>query len=231
MWGHFLLMTYSRLSRLRISVFAARRLGALPLILGVASCNGMIGKPDVYDVTPAQAYQLLSNVDFDRKESRPFGHMKVTVTGEPEKSVTWTAEWIVCKLGITPVESAKSQISVSCSGGENERGVDGMLVSNSRLEVIEQIDATLKQRPYDPKLADGSTAFGWPADTVHHDGMAEAKGEALGTMSNMAAQDDELAKQAAQRTSEPATATAPQSDVPFGQPDPNGGKPTADAAN
>ncbi len=207
------------------------RLAIVPLMLTLAGCNGALGRPDVYNIAPSQAYQLLTNVDLARTSDRPFGAMKVTITGEPDKSVTWTGEWIVCTIGIAPVESTKSQISVSCNGGENERGVEGMIVTNTRLEVIEQIDAVLKQRPYDKRLADGTTAFGWPADPAHHAGMSEARSDALGTMSNIAAQDEALEKEAAQRKANPAASANPQSDVPFGQADPDAGKPAMNSGN
>jgi hypothetical protein len=50
----------------------------------------------------------------------------------------------------------------------------------TRVRVIELVDATLRDRPFDPKkAADGSTAAFWPRDVIDHGTIGTAAAKAL----------------------------------------------------
>ena len=58
-----------------------------------------------------------------------------------------------------------------CNGGGAGDGAAAGLVSGmDRKALIEHIDATLDKRPFDVRLAQGSTASGWPSDARQPDG-------------------------------------------------------------
>ena len=57
-----------------------------------------------------------------------------------------------------------------------------------RNHVIELVDATLKDRAFDPQKADGATAAFWPKDVVDHGNLATAAAKALEMNREMAEQ-------------------------------------------
>jgi len=48
-----------------------------------------------------------------------------------------------------------------------------------RNRVIELVDATLNDRPFDPQKADGATAAFWPEDVIDHGNLGTAAAMAL----------------------------------------------------
>ena len=56
----------------------------------------------------------------------------------------------------------------------------------TRTAVIEQVDSTLKNRPFDVELAQGATAYRWPEDTVHHADLNESIGNAVKMQGDLA---------------------------------------------
>jgi hypothetical protein len=71
-------------------------------------------------------------------------------------------------------------MDVSCrGGGASDGAAAGLVVKMIRNRVIELVDATLKDRPFDPKKADGATADFWPKDVIDHGNLATAAAKAL----------------------------------------------------
>ena len=86
-----------------------------------------------------------------------------------------------CEANIAPEGADKSRLTAYCDGGGAGSGAAaGMLMGMTRRALIEHIDATLEKRPFDVKLAQGSTASGWPSDARQPDGtLGTAMGESL----------------------------------------------------
>ena len=75
---------------------------------------------------------------------------------------------------------AGTGVSAGAGAGAGAGAAAGMLMAMKRKALIEHIDATLDKRPYEFKLAQGSTASGWPQDARQADGsLGAAMGGAL----------------------------------------------------
>ena len=146
-------------------------------------------KPQPADdyVMPVQnAYAKLSSVKItpSSKDGMMFS-LKTDVTGNGSDKVVWSAGGSMasfrCELGLAPVEKKPDQthVTVNCNGGSASDGAAAGMVHNMmRNRVIEMVDATLNDRPFDAYRAKGETASRWPGDGV--DGsLGTAVGEAL----------------------------------------------------
>jgi hypothetical protein len=153
---------------------------AAPLLFATAGC--LFGEPNVYSMPAAEAYRRLASVRIEPSGSGPFGMLETIVTRSPPHRVTWTGTQsgggmggYRCGLTVTPVDDASSRVDVSCNGGGAGSGAAAGLESNLiRKRVIEQVDATLTGRDFDPRRANGATAAGWPADVVDHGTLGDA---------------------------------------------------------
>src|SRR5688500_15556866 len=68
-----------------------------------------------------------------------------------------------CDATIVPVSDTSSRVDLACGSRAAGGGVSSpMEVNQTRKALIELIDSTLEGRPYDHRLARGSTAAGWP---------------------------------------------------------------------
>jgi hypothetical protein len=152
---------------------------ALPL----AGCD-FFGKPNVYKMPVARAYQKLMAVTIKPSGNGPFYRLDTDTAGNRNKSVEWTAKGSharhFCVASLTPLEAEQTRVDVSCKGSSPSDGAAaGLVVKMIRKRVIELVDATLKDRPFDPQKADGSTAAFWPDDVIDHGNMATAAARAL----------------------------------------------------
>ena len=127
--------------------------------------------------------------------------LETETSGKRNESVECAAKGshasLRCVVSLTPLEAERTRIDVSCKGGAAGAGAAaGLLVNMIRNRVIELVDATLKDRAFDPQKADGETAFFWPKDVVDHGNLATAAAKALEMNREMA----ELLRQASPRT-------------------------------
>ena len=141
---------------------------------------------NVYAMTPDQAYARLVSTKVEK--GRLFGNLETKVSGNGQSTVYWNAGGYNCATDIVAEEGGKSRLTAYCGGASFSDGAAaGMLAGMHRSELIEHIDATLRGRPYDAKLASGSTAAGWPKDERQPDGsLGGAVGEAMKMQSEMA---------------------------------------------
>jgi hypothetical protein len=143
-------------------------LGAAVILGGAYYMHGGLREPNVYAMPVAEAYQRLGSVVIEPSGTGPFGRLDTVVTRDPPDTVVWTASGsharYHCEISITPAEGNSSRIGLDCGGGGPSSGaairMERALV---RKAVIEQIDATLEGRPYDPDRARGATAARWPS--------------------------------------------------------------------
>ncbi len=152
-------------------------LGLTALALVTSAC----GRGNLYPMAPDQAYSKLVAAKIAPSGTGPFGRLPISVGGDGTSTVRWSvadAGVAMCQANITP-EGDKSRIMAFCDKG-GEGAAAGMMQNMMRSRLIEHIDATLRDRAYDPKLATGSTASAWPEDERQADAsLGGAMGEAL----------------------------------------------------
>jgi len=137
---------------------------------------------DEFPVSMTTAYNKLVSADLSHGQKGPFGGLTTSSSGNGHNQIEWKAGGSFaafdCTLGLAPLGDSKTKVTVSCDG-DGGGAANGMLVTMARDAVIEQVDSTLKGRPYDIELAKGATAYRWPEDTVHHAGFNESVGNAI----------------------------------------------------
>ena len=156
----------------------------LAVAIFLAGCDVLIGTPNVYKLPVARAYQKLMAVTIKPSGNGPFYRLETESSGKRNQSVEWTAKGshagFRCVASLTPLEAERTRMDVSCQGGGASDGAAaGLVVKMIRNRVIELVDATLKDRPFDPKKADGATADFWPKDVIDHGNSATAAAKAL----------------------------------------------------
>jgi hypothetical protein len=146
---------------------------------------------DVYPMPMSEAYTKLVHVDFgEMGEGEKALDTTKTAKGNGKNKVTWIRKgdmsYQECKLDLAPLpeDAAQTHVTVTCEGGGVGDGAAAGMVHNlMRDMVIERVDATLTNRPYDKQRA-SATASLWPGDGV--DGsLATAQAEALKMDSEM----------------------------------------------
>lgn len=139
------------------------------------------GEGNVYAMTPDQVYAKLVSAKVEKGNGALFGKLDTKVSGNGNGTVYWNAGGYNCAADIAAEEGGKSRLTAYCGGASFSDGAAaGMLAGMHRSKLIEHIDATLDGRPFDAKLASGSTAAGWPKDARQPDGsLGAAAGEAL----------------------------------------------------
>jgi hypothetical protein len=165
-----------------------RRIGMKIFVLfaaamSLAGCDAITGTPNVYKMPVARAYHKLMNVAITPSGKGPFGRLDIETTGERNKVVEWSVKGSraghVCAASLKPQEAEQTRVDISCNalGDGPESGIAAKLIRN---RVIELVDATLKDRPFDPKKAsDGATAAFWPKDAIDHGNLGTAAAKAL----------------------------------------------------
>jgi hypothetical protein len=164
---------------------ASNRLKVLVVLaaaMSLAGCEALTGKPNVYKMPVARAYQKLMAATIKPSGNGPFHRLEIETSGKPNASVEWTAkgsqDGAICSASLKPLDAEQTRIDISCKGGEGV--TDGLMAKLTRVRVIELVDATLRDRPFDPKKTnDGSTAAFWPKDVIDHGTIGTAAAKAL----------------------------------------------------
>jgi len=133
------------------------------------------GEANVYPMAPDEVYQALRSAPVAKGNGSPFGNLDSSVSGNGDTVIYWNATGahasIRCEATIAPEGADKSRMTAFCGGGGASDGAAaGMVSAMNRKRLIEHIDATLDKRSYDARLAQGSTASGWPSDARQPDG-------------------------------------------------------------
>lgn len=154
------------------------------MIAAGAALLGGCGEGNVYDMPLADAYAKLANLRVTPSNTGPFGRLSTTTTGSGGRTVIWSASGTFasrrCVATLSPVETARTRIDLTCGGASPSSGAAaGLETNHTRKAVIELIDATLTGRPYDPRRAQGSTAAFWPEDVVDHGDIRDASAKAI----------------------------------------------------
>ena len=140
---------------------------------------------DVYNMPVSEAYAKLTSVNFGQLgEGEKVLNTVKTATGNGKNKVVWAQQGDMaafsCDLALAPLpdDAAKTHVTVTCEGGgAGDGAAAGMVHNMHRNAVIERVDATLTDRPFD-RAKVGTTASRWPGDGV--DGsLGTAMGGAL----------------------------------------------------
>lgn len=128
-------------------------------------------EPDEYGMSRKDAYDKLMTAKIESSETGPFHRLVTTIDGNGGSEVTYDASGSMahhaCTMKLAELAADKTKVAVICQGGgAGDGAAAGMVHHMIRNRVIELVDATLKGRPFDPQLAEGSTAFRWPNDGV-----------------------------------------------------------------
>jgi len=159
-----------------------KALGATALCVFATGCN--LGG-NVYPMKVQDAYDKLVATPLKGDGQGPFGRLDTSVSGDGSSTVYWNASGsmasVKCEANLAPEGEDKTKITAYCGGSAPAEGAGGnMLLALERKALIEHIDSTLRGRPYDKRLAYGSTAGGWPDDPRQADGsIGAAATEAL----------------------------------------------------
>lgn len=140
---------------------------ALALLALLAGC----AEPDEYPMGRKAAYDKLMTAKIEPSATGPFFRLETTIDGNGGSEVTYDASGSMahhaCTMKLTELAADKTKVAVICEGGgAGDGAAAGMAHHLIRNRVIELVDATLKDRPFDPQLAEGSTAYRWPNDGV-----------------------------------------------------------------
>jgi hypothetical protein len=177
LWCAFTAVDLFRGSGMKVSLLLA---ATLPL----AGCDELFGKPNVYKLPVARAHEKLMAVAIKPSGNGPFGRLEIETSGRRYVSVEWSIKGSrsgqFCNASLKPLEAEQTLVDVSCKWGDASDGAAvGLLAKMIRARVIELVDATLKDRPFDPQKADGATARSWPADVIDHGNLGTAAAKAL----------------------------------------------------
>jgi hypothetical protein len=183
--------------------------GILTLVGGGVYMHGPLRAANVYDMPAEIAYQKLVAAKVEPSGTGPFGRLDTTVSGSGQSTVEFSASGSMaalhCVATIVPEDTGKTRVDASCDGGGAGNGAaNGLFLKQIRNGFIELLDATLKDRAYDPERAQGATAARWPEDVIDHGDFNSAVSEAQRM--------DAEARLAAEAASQPA----PDEAVPGG---------------
>jgi hypothetical protein len=165
---------------------------AFAAAMSLAGCDALTTSADLYKMPVARAYHKLLNAAITPGGKGPFGRLNIETTGERNKLVEWTIKGSraepLCTASLKAQDAEQTRIAISCKPFGDGAG-SGIAANLTRIRVIELVDATLKDRPYDPRKADdGSTAASWPKDVIDHGTLGTAAAKAL-EMDRQMAQD------------------------------------------
>ena len=169
--------------------------------MSLAGCEAITGTPNIYKMPVARAYHKLMNVAIAPSGKGPFGRLDIATAGDRNKVVEWTVKGRpepLCTASLKPADGEQTRVDVSCKAVGDGAGA-GITANLIRNRVIELVDATLKDRAFDPKRADeGATAANWPKDVIDHGTIGTAAAQAL-EMERKMAQDMQQMRSSARR--------------------------------
>jgi hypothetical protein len=150
--------------------------------ISVAGCDALTSKANVYKLPVARAYQKLMAVDIKPSGTGPFYRLDIQTTGKRNELVEWAIKGHnapYCVASLKSLDAERTRVDLSCKRGEG--AIAGMQAKLTRNRVIELVDATLKDRPFDSKSADlAAVAASWPEDPATKDAnLGTAAAEAL----------------------------------------------------
>lgn len=111
-----------------------------------------LGAPhDVYPAAPAAIYRVLDAMPVLSADDGPMGAHPIDKHGDHRAAITWTGGArgaIGCTATLSPIGGAQTRVELRCTVAG---AADPAAVARARIGMIEQIDATLRGRPYNPQ--------------------------------------------------------------------------------
>lgn len=132
----------------------------------LAGCDAFSSQANVYKMPVARMYQKLMAAEVKPSGTGPFGRMDVQTTGKRNEVVEWNIKGHsspVCVTTLKSLDAERTRVDMTCKPGEG--AIAGLQAKLIRNRAIEFVDATLKDRPFDPKSAEiAAVAARWPED-------------------------------------------------------------------
>jgi hypothetical protein len=129
--------------------------GAIAMLAGgfYAYKDRLFVPANVYAGSPAQIYQTLNAMQIERSPQGPMGTLDITKTGVAAKSITWAGAGahagVDCTATLIPLDPQRTRVETNCGGGGPSDGAAaGTAVKLLQIAMVEQIDSTLRGRPY-----------------------------------------------------------------------------------
>jgi hypothetical protein len=159
--------------------------------------HGPRAEPNVYPLSFKDTYAKLRKSTVEETEGSKAAGVTTTISGDPNKYVMWSTRGshvaLDCKAHLIAVDANTTKIIPECEGGSASDGAAaGMVMNMSVNAFIERIDSVMTDRPYDKKLAMGSTAASWPKQEIANADLFSAQNEALKMQAEMQAQMAEM---------------------------------------
>ena len=179
----------------------------LLLISGAGIWFFAMPKPaDEYALPMADVYSRLAAVSVAYNsagnDKAAFGGHSVIPNGNGSDRIVWTVGHTApldCTISLSALAANKTKVAVSCDEPADKKAMlaamrgnevtganmgEGSWIIGIRNDVIEKIDSTLNGLPYDDSKS-AQVAWRWPDDVVHHAGLAETMGPAVGNAIKM----------------------------------------------
>lgn len=124
------------------------------LCLAVLQACSAAAPANIYAATPQAIFAILDQMDIPAGPQGPLGTLDIAKAAVEAKSISWTGSGanavIKCTATLVPLDTARTQVDVACDGGApNADGTAGTASDLARIAMTEQVDSTLRGRPFD----------------------------------------------------------------------------------
>ena len=135
--------------------------GALVLLSGCS--NGLFTAANVYAMPVDALYQKLDAMEIERSPQAPMGTLTITKNSVPAKFISWAGSGshaaLKCTATLSPVDAQHTKVDTACEGGSVSNGAAaGVATHLVQIAMVEQIDSTLRGRPFDKQKVQMASA-------------------------------------------------------------------------
>lgn len=109
--------------------------------------------PNVYAAPAETIYRTLDAMPVSYSPQHPMGNLDIIKHGVEPKSITWSGTGahaaVDCTATLVPVDAQRTRVDTVCGGGgPSEGAAGGMGAKMIAIAMVEQIDSTLRNRPF-----------------------------------------------------------------------------------
>lgn len=122
--------------------------GAGLLIAAFSMVPALMRPNNVYAAPIEQVHRVLAEMHIPASADGPLGNHPVTRTDDTPTAISWTGgprAAIACTAQLMPIDAATTRVETRCT---TEQPDSGTMLALARIGMIEQIDSTLRSRPY-----------------------------------------------------------------------------------
>lgn len=148
--------------------------GVVLLAVAGYSLPGMMRPNDVYALPIDEAHRLLAEMRIPADADGPLGAHPVVKVEDSATAISWAGGprgAIGCTARLTPTDVATTRVDVRC---ETDRPDSRTMLALARIGMTEQIDSTLRGRPYNKQAVTIGASAVTAITTVAPDRPADA---------------------------------------------------------